>query len=105
MHAISQWYRTVYIPWLVTSYDMHKGKRRLNSNPPNHRGGFLFSQTTSTVLQTLQSKAGVLNSAGIPALIATIMADVGALSVLLCFGSCVMIGDNSAKEILRYTRF
>ena len=38
MHAISRWYRTVYIPWLVTSYDTHKSKRWLNSNPPNHRG-------------------------------------------------------------------
>ena len=36
-HAISRWYRTVYIPWLVTSYDTHKGKHWLNSNPPNHR--------------------------------------------------------------------
>ena len=40
MHAISWWYRTVYIPWLVASYDTHKGKRWLNSNPPNHRGHF-----------------------------------------------------------------
>ena len=38
MHATSWWYRTVYIPWLVASYDTHKGKRWLNSNPPNHRG-------------------------------------------------------------------
>ena len=38
MHAISWWYRTVYIPWLATSYDTHKGKRWLNSIPPNHRG-------------------------------------------------------------------
>ena len=38
MHATSRWYRTVYIPWLVTSYDTHKGKRWLNSNPQNHRG-------------------------------------------------------------------
>ena len=38
MHSISRWYRTVYIPWLVASYDTHKGKRWLNSNPPNHRG-------------------------------------------------------------------
>ena len=38
MHATSRWYRTVYIPWLVASYDTHKGKRWLNSNPPNHRG-------------------------------------------------------------------
>ena len=28
----------VYIPWLVASYDTHKGKRWLNSEPPNHRG-------------------------------------------------------------------
>ena len=38
MHAISRWYRTLYIPWLVASYDTHEGKRWLNSNPPNHRG-------------------------------------------------------------------
>ena len=38
MHATSWWYRTVYIPWLVSFYDMHKGKHLLNSNPPNHRG-------------------------------------------------------------------
>ena len=38
MHAKSRWYRTVYIPCLVASYNMHKGKRWLNSNPPNHRG-------------------------------------------------------------------
>ena len=37
MHAISRWCWTVYIPWLVTSYDTHKGKRWLNSNPLNHR--------------------------------------------------------------------
>ena len=37
-HAVSRWYRTVYIPWLVASYDMHKCKRWLNSNPPKpHR--------------------------------------------------------------------
>ena len=40
MHAISRWYRTVYIPWLVASYDTHKGKCWLNSNPPNHRGNY-----------------------------------------------------------------
>ena len=33
MHAISRWYRTVYIPWLVASYDSHKGRRWLNSIP------------------------------------------------------------------------
>ena len=38
MHAISQWCRTVYIPWLVASYDTHKGKHWLNSNPLNHKG-------------------------------------------------------------------
>ena len=38
MHATSRWYGTVYIPWLVAFYDTHKGKRWLNSNPPNHRG-------------------------------------------------------------------
>ena len=41
MHALSRWYRTVYILWLVASYDTHKGKR-LNSNPPNHRGQILM---------------------------------------------------------------
>ena len=38
MHAISRWYRTVYVTWLVASYDTYKGKRWLNSNTPNHRG-------------------------------------------------------------------
>ena len=38
LHAISQWYRTVYVPWLVASYNTPKGKRWLNSDPPNHRG-------------------------------------------------------------------
>ena len=38
MHAISRWYRTVYIPGLVASDDTHKGKRWLNYDPPNHRG-------------------------------------------------------------------
>ena len=38
MHATRRWYRTVYIPWLVASYDTHKGKRWLNSSPPNHGG-------------------------------------------------------------------
>ena len=37
MHATSRLYRTVYIPWLVASYDTYKGKRWLDSNPPNHR--------------------------------------------------------------------
>ena len=37
MHAIIRGYRTVDIPWLVASYDTHKGKRWLNSNHPNHR--------------------------------------------------------------------
>ena len=46
MHAISRWYRTVYIPWLVASYDTHKGKRWLNSNPANHRGKTLFHSFT-----------------------------------------------------------
>ena len=36
-HTVSRWYRTVYIPWLVASYDTHKGKRWLNFNPPRHR--------------------------------------------------------------------
>ena len=38
MHAISQWYRTVYIPWLGASYDTHRGKRWLNSNQPKPQG-------------------------------------------------------------------
>ena len=32
-HTISRWYRAVYIPCLVTYYDMLKTKRWLNSNP------------------------------------------------------------------------
>ena len=42
MHAISRWYRTVYVPWLVASYDTHKDNRWLNSNPPNHRAIIKF---------------------------------------------------------------
>ena len=42
MHAISRWYITVYIPWVVASYDTHKSKRWLNSNPPNHMGRSMF---------------------------------------------------------------
>ena len=38
MHATSLWYKTVHIPWLVDSYDTQKGKRWVNSNPPNQRG-------------------------------------------------------------------
>ena len=38
VHVVSRWYRTVYIPWVVASYVRRKGKRWLNSNPPNHRG-------------------------------------------------------------------
>ena len=37
-HAVSRWYRTAYIPWLDSSCDTHKGKRRLNYNPQSHRG-------------------------------------------------------------------
>ena len=37
MHATSQWYRTVYIPWLVAADDTHKGKRWLNSDPKTTR--------------------------------------------------------------------
>ena len=36
MQTISRWYRTVYIPWLVASFDTHKGKLWLNCDPPNH---------------------------------------------------------------------
>ena len=38
-HTVSRWYRTVYIPRLVASYDTHKGKRWLNSHPPKPQGG------------------------------------------------------------------
>ena len=38
MHTVSQLYRTVYIPWLVISYNTLRGKHWLNSDPPNHRG-------------------------------------------------------------------
>ena len=38
MHAISRFYGTVYIPWLVDSYDTHKGKRYLNYNPHKPQG-------------------------------------------------------------------
>ena len=33
LRSMSRWHRTVRIPWLVDSYDTHKGKRWLNSNP------------------------------------------------------------------------
>ena len=36
--TVSRWYITVYIPWLVASYDTHKGKRWLNSKPPMPQG-------------------------------------------------------------------
>ena len=52
MHAISRWYRTVYIPWLVASYDTHKGKRWLNSNPPNHRGKATDENSVNTNSKT-----------------------------------------------------
>ena len=52
MHATGRWYRTVYIPWLVASYDTHKGKRWLNSNPPNHRGNY-FQYLTKSIMDTL----------------------------------------------------
>ena len=32
-HSKSRWHRTVHIPWLVYSYNTHKSKRWLNSNP------------------------------------------------------------------------
>ena len=38
LHAMRRWYRTVYIPWLVTSYDTHKGKRWQNSKSPKPKG-------------------------------------------------------------------
>ena len=40
MHAISRWYRTVYIPWLVASYDTHKG----------NVGWILIPQTTGATI-------------------------------------------------------
>ena len=36
--TVRQWFRTVYIPWLVASYDTHKGKRWLNSKPTKPQG-------------------------------------------------------------------
>ena len=53
MHAISRWYRTVYIPWLVASYDTHKGKGWLKSNPPNHRGNEAQA-TASSLLRRMR---------------------------------------------------
>ena len=37
-HTVIRWYMTVYIPSLVASYDTHKGKRWLNSDPPQPQG-------------------------------------------------------------------
>ena len=45
-HTVSRWYRTVYIPRLVASYDTHKGKRWLNSNPPKPQGTTLCPLTS-----------------------------------------------------------
>ena len=52
-HTVSRWHRTVYIPWLVASYDTHKGKRWLNSEPPKPQatGGWpyhLYALTPTT---------------------------------------------------------
>ena len=38
LNAISRWYRIVYIHWLVASYDTHKNKHWLNSDPSTHKG-------------------------------------------------------------------
>ena len=57
MHATSRWYRTVYITWLVAFYDTHKGKRWLNSNPPNHRGS-IHLEMYSTNKWILTGKGG-----------------------------------------------
>ena len=45
-HTVSPWYRTIYIPWLVASYDMHKGKRWLNFIPPKPQGSNLTLNLT-----------------------------------------------------------
>ena len=37
-NTVGRWYRTVYIAWLIASYDTHKGKRFQNFNPPSYRG-------------------------------------------------------------------
>ena len=44
----SRWYSTVYIRWLVASYDTHKGKCWLNSDHPNHRGECISNATEVT---------------------------------------------------------
>ena len=36
-HTVSRWYRTVYIPWLVASYDTHKANVGWILIPPSHR--------------------------------------------------------------------
>ena len=41
-HTVSRWYRAVYIPWLVASYDTHNCKRWMNYNPT---GGNMLRQT------------------------------------------------------------
>ena len=43
MHAISRFYIAVYIPWLVASYDTHKGKRSFKTSTKN-----LQKSTTSS---------------------------------------------------------
>ena len=49
-HTVSRWYRTVYIPWFVASYDTHKGKRWLNSDPPKPQGAICWMFGWATIL-------------------------------------------------------
>ena len=56
-HTVSRWYRTVCIQRLVASYNMHKGKRWLNSNPPQATGVktlfiFFFNLHTSFIFMS-----------------------------------------------------
>ena len=37
-HTVSRWYSTVYIRWLVASYDTYHSKHWLNSDPPKPHG-------------------------------------------------------------------
>ena len=49
-HTVSRWYRTVYIWWLVASYDTYKGKRWLNYVNPKPQGLFMKTSMLSSIV-------------------------------------------------------
>ena len=60
-HTVRRWYRTVYIAWLVASYDAYNGKRWPNSNPPSHRGLGHFDIISVTATIILKSGSQSIN--------------------------------------------